>query len=306
MRATLGSSCLNCGESGFQLKGLRPDYPLLRCGTCGLIFADAWREGFDTSHEDYHEARLSKPTDEIYSPLNLKRLGEVLDGLSRIVPGRRLLDVGCGQGELVYVAQRRGWEARGIDLSESAIEFCKRLGANCSVTDFFSKELDHSTFDLITMSEFIEHVPHPRDVFARAAKLLSPGGLVYLTTPNFASLGRRILQGDWPPIGPGHIALFTPKTLAEVAKASGLGVVRLETRNISLAAVRHLVRRGSRADREAGRREVATESTAQEAVRTRLESSRVLRSLKAAVNAILRVTRSGETIEAVLSGSKPS
>lgn len=293
-------SCLNCGGDGTPVR-LRDDYPMARCNQCGLVFAEKWMEGFDESHDQYHADRLDQPLEQLYPPFNLLRLEKLLDHLGSFLRGRDLLDVGCGQGQLVLAAQRSGWHARGIDLSESAIAICKRAGLNCTVTDFFAQELDDSRYDLITMTEFIEHVPHPSTFLSRARELLREKGLIYVTTPNFSSLGRRILGGDWTVVGPGHISYFTPSMLRRVVRASGLEPVALFSKNLSPTALRRLVGRRTSTTRESRNEDrPPVEPSEDQSFRERIDRSGTLRAMKRTANACLRATRLGETLVAAL------
>src|SRR4029077_3834385 len=153
---------------------------------------------------------------------------------------RTLLDVGCGLGELVRVAVDSGWDARGIELSAEAVAVCRRFDLPCDTTNFFDPALD-GRYGLITMVELIEHVANPRTFFERAAELLEPGGVLYLTTPNFNALGRRLLGPDWPLIGPEHVNYFPPATLQGLVATTPFAVVGLRTKNISPSQVRTFV-----------------------------------------------------------------
>jgi 2-polyprenyl-3-methyl-5-hydroxy-6-metoxy-1,4-benzoquinol methylase len=292
--------CLSCGGQGEPLR-LRDDYPLARCTRCNLVYAEAWIEGFDLSHDRYHAERLAQPLEQLYPRFNQARLETVLAYLSSLVAGRGLLDVGCGQGQLVFAARTLGWHAKGIDLSEAAISICKAAGLDCSVTDFFSPELDDSRFTLITMTEFIEHVPHPTEFLTRARELLAKEGLVYLTTPNFSSLGRRILGGDWAAIGPGHTTYFTPSMLRQISRESGLEPIALFTKNLSLDALRRLLgRRTGASNRGLNGERQSDEPSEDQRFRERLDQSGTLRAMKRAANTVLRATSLGETLIALL------
>lgn len=299
MVQAVASACLDCGASATGI-ALKSEPALARCTSCRVVFAQEWAEGFDHELYDYYAERAEWPEEDLYLPLTDKRIGDVLRWLATMAPGRRLLDVGCGEGQLVRVASREGWAAKGIDLSESAVAICRRFGLDCEVQDLFSPDLDSARFDVVTMSEFVEHVPGPSRFLARGLELLAAGGILYVTTPNFDSLGRRLLAGEWRGIDPGHIAYFTPKTLVASANRVGLHPVSIFTKNLSVAAVQRLV----------GRRPAPTtpstpgarigEGFAQEqALRHQLESSRLLRAGKATANAVLRLTGLGETIVAV-------
>lgn len=298
------SECLSCGAAGRSL-GYSTRQPLAECSACGLVFAEAWNQAFNTIHEDVYAQHNAR--DYEYDPLNLARLDLLLSDAERGLAGKRLLDVGCGHGDLVFAARRQGWDAQGIDLAPSAIALCQKKGLPCTQMDFFASTLDAERFDFITMSEFIEHVPTPIRFLARARELLKPSGLVYVTTPNFGSLSRRLLLGDWPPIHPEHVSYFTPKTLARAATSAGLKVVRLETRNLSMAVPAKLRSRltdlvGRRAGPSAAPVGAASAGAgaapldATQQLRRRIAGSRVLTRSRDLVNAALNATGTGESL----------
>ncbi len=110
---------------------------------------------------------------------------------SRIGTPRRLLDIGCGPGTFVgnYLA---GVEAVGLDLSAAQVAYAEQTYG--SALHRFSavpvSTLDAGSFDAVTVIELIEHL-HPdvaRQLLADIRRVLQPGGILVLTTPNYASL----------------------------------------------------------------------------------------------------------------------
>lgn len=307
--------CVDCGGAGSPID-LAGRVPLARCSSCDLVFQVGWEDVYGAELYEYYATRLDWPAERVHKPLNLERMGDVLDGLETRVRGRRLLDVGCGDGTAVRAAVERGWDASGIELSAPAVELCRRFGLDCSTTDVFDRSLDDERYDVIVMIELLEHVPEPGRFLARAGQLLAPGGILYLTTPNFGSLSRRVLGGDWPVIHPEHLSYFQTGTLRALATGAGLSVDRLISVNVSTTTLRRLVRRpaaagpapvgagdgggageddGAHAGRGAG-----AAKNEQQAVRLRIEGSPVLRIAKASANRALAATRSGDKLKAWL------
>jgi 2-polyprenyl-3-methyl-5-hydroxy-6-metoxy-1,4-benzoquinol methylase len=272
-----------------------------QCDTCGHRFLDGWEHGYDVALYDYYAPRIGLSKDVLYDPLTSERLRASLERLHPAPRGRRLLDIGCGEGQLVDAALRVGFDARGIDVAEPAIDICRSFGLPCATEDLYSPELDAERFDVITLVETIEHVPDPVRMLRRARELLVDGGVVWLTTPNFASLGRRLLGERWPVLSPEHLSYFTGASLRETARRAGFGSRTLRSRTLSAAAVRALLRRPDPVEDEtATGSHVSAGFAAAQDLRLRLESSAVLRGGMAAVNAALSVSRLGETLVAEL------
>ena len=108
------------------------------------------------------------------------------------VPGA-ILDIGCGRGLFLDVMQRGGWKVTGY-------EYDPETAANLSALqcfpvlsgDFALLELPDESFDVITLSHVLEHVPDPSLMIAESRRLLRKGGLLVVATPNILSLQGRM------------------------------------------------------------------------------------------------------------------
>ena len=105
--------------------------------------------------------------------------------------GARVLDVGCGGGLLCEAFVQAGAQVTGIDLAEGMIEVAKlhaaeqSLSIDYQVADAESVAARHAgTFDVVTCMEMLEHVPSPDITVATLAKLVRPGGAVFISTIN--------------------------------------------------------------------------------------------------------------------------
>ncbi|HEC35639.1 MAG TPA: class I SAM-dependent methyltransferase [Anaerolineae bacterium] len=120
---------------------------------------------------------------------------------------RRILDLGCNRGSLEYFYETRSSPRHavpkaviGVDPSGLAINQAAALGlAYCSfaVADGLSLPFSDESFDLVIMVEVIEHVPDKETLMAEVARVLRPGGLLYLTTPNPHCYALRLEDALW-------------------------------------------------------------------------------------------------------------
>ena len=192
--------CPVCGSEDavhfLEVHTLEGPLRVLRCPQCEHRFLELQPRKFDVELYEYYRKYLGKPRELRQTALNERRFVELLSTWEPQVSGRRLLDLGCGDGHMVRVANDRGWQGEGIDLSASAIELAQSWGIACRLLDFFDPTLDANRYDVIYTSEFIEHLPTPVRFIRRAEQLLAPGGLIYLTTPNFEE---RLTESNNPP-----------------------------------------------------------------------------------------------------------
>ncbi|MEM9660674.1 MAG: methyltransferase domain-containing protein [Planctomycetota bacterium] len=108
---------------------------------------------------------------------------------ARYARGRRVLDAACGTGYGSALLIDRGAQSvTGVDVDRRAVEYAKRYhardGIEYSVCDVTQVPLADGAIDLITSFETVEHLPRPDRLFAEFARVLTPGGMLVLSTPN--------------------------------------------------------------------------------------------------------------------------
>jgi SAM-dependent methyltransferase len=109
-----------------------------------------------------------------------------------LFPGRPLLDVGCGGGHWLRLVGQAGIEAYGIDIDEQAVSECKTLGADAQVADGVAhvSTLPDQCLGGVSLLRVVEYLPPDRLVrlLAEARRVLLPGGLLLMETPNADNL----------------------------------------------------------------------------------------------------------------------
>ncbi len=205
-----------------------------RCRACSLIYASprvkAPEQVYWGDAEAYaEEARLifeGKATHH-RDPNYLEELALI----KRYQPSGRFLDVGCNMGMLLRHVKQMGWEAVGVEPSPSVAKLAtERLGL--SVYNGFLRDLpkaEEGRFDVIAMSDVLEHVCEPVPFLLDAARLLARQGLLYVKVPNgrwnlfkqrvLGVLGRRPSQGVWDSYE--HVVHYTDQTLARMLRRAG-------------------------------------------------------------------------------------
>lgn len=148
----------------------------------------------------------------------LELLREVGAGL----PGRPIVDVGSGRGELLELLGEAGLRARGVDLNGSMVALCTKLGLDCALDDAVSYlgRLDAGSLGAVTGFHIIEHLPFPTLVALLDASLraLAPGGVVVFETPNPANL---LVSSRWFHLDPTHRSPLPAEMVSMIAEARG-------------------------------------------------------------------------------------
>lgn len=136
--------------------------------------------------------------------------------------GGRLLDVGFGSGAFLKIASEMGWHAEGIDFDPKAVEVARARGLNVSCASADELATQERQYDVITISHVIEHVHAPMALLRNLYRLLKPGGLLWLDTPNLSSYGARRFGPDWRDLDPPrHFVLFTPQSMISALTTIG-------------------------------------------------------------------------------------
>jgi SAM-dependent methyltransferase len=140
-------------------------------------------------------------------------------------PGGRLLDVGCGSGAFVAQMAELGWRTQGIDPDPAAVASAREAGLDVTRGTLADVDSDERAglFDAITLSHVIEHLHDPGGDLRRINRLLRPGGLLWIATPNLEALGLRRFGRDWLGLDPPrHLVLFTRASLERLLRAARL------------------------------------------------------------------------------------
>ena len=146
-----------------------------------------------------------------------------------------LLDVGCGGGQFLAFAKRRGWsELEGIEYAPGAAEVARaRSGAEVHSVDFLSSGLAGDRYAGVTMWNVIEHAPSPRAFVGEVQRLLRPGGVYVADCPNRFGVTMRFIGEDAYVVKPPeHLTYFSHRSLRHLLETSGLVVERLSSNTI--------------------------------------------------------------------------
>jgi 2-polyprenyl-3-methyl-5-hydroxy-6-metoxy-1,4-benzoquinol methylase len=158
-----------------------------------------------------------------------RRLRQIESVTGRLAPGTRVLDVGCGRGELLArLKHERACDCVGTDFNPDVVALVGReLGIPVHQGMLQELELPAQSFDLITMTEYLEHEPQPRAVIERAQRLVKPGGFLAVEVPDITGPPGRWFRHNWWQIdAPRHLMFFSPRTLARTLEEYGFEVVR--------------------------------------------------------------------------------
>lgn len=215
---------------GMEVRAYNPsvdDYAvhdrIVECRRCGLVYAnpvdeeafilDQYRQVVDQQYVAEAEARAR----------NFRRS---LRTIRRYQSPGRILDVGCAAGIFLREARSAGWEVEGLDLSEWFVAYARtHSGLELTRSSLLGAPYEEGRFDAVVLMDVLEHMSQPKENLRRAFRLLRPGGILYLTTPDSSSLAARFLKGRWWCIRKAHLYYFSRRTLRRMLEETGYTVV---------------------------------------------------------------------------------
>jgi SAM-dependent methyltransferase len=232
--------CPVCGGEHFRMAFEEPPYTVLRCAECGTGVVTPRAANLASIYVDGSYWRSSSPRTIGYGdyraaePLYVRTFERRLEFVLRGRPRRgKALDVGSAAGFCMQALRKLGFEAHGVEVSETiARHAIERLGFDTvHIGTLEEAPVAEGTFDLITMWDVIEHVAEPRALLSRARKLLKRDGLLVLETQNIDSAFARALGRRWHHFKHAeHIYHFTPGSLRRLLDSAGFAVERMTPR----------------------------------------------------------------------------
>lgn len=161
---------------------------------------------------DYFLSETCEGVDEFHRDRGLSPLKQRQVAHLAAAAGLRVLDLGCGRGEVLLACAGRGAEVAGIDYSQAAVEISRETladidGADIRCGDVTSLPWPDASFDRVLSGDVVEHLEHAEGeaMLREAHRVLRPGGrLVVHTAPNRLFLDLTWPLARWPLLWAGH------------------------------------------------------------------------------------------------------
>jgi 2-polyprenyl-3-methyl-5-hydroxy-6-metoxy-1,4-benzoquinol methylase len=209
--------------------------PQLSDEELGRYYADAYYEDFYEHSGGHGRGALTRLRDALARRAAARRYSRPPFRFEGVSHGR-LLDVGCGSGELLEHFAARGWEPYGIDPSPAAAAAARRRGAKAHEGTLLDHRWQGETFEAIVFQHSLEHVVDPIAALEQALSLLAPGGVLAITVPNWSSWQRHLYRGYWFVLDlPRHQQHFSPRALTGLAEKLKLEVEEVGTSSTAIA-----------------------------------------------------------------------
>lgn len=180
-----GTSCPACGGPGRDRRYQIESFDLYRCTLCATeyLVQSPDRPPVDVTYWDGYKFELYSD-EAVQADYEARYEGIIGDVDREFGPLGSVLDIGCGIGNFVEWAGRRGMRAIGADVDEGAVASARERGLEAWPVDELADHVEPGSVDLVTLWDVIEHVHDPRALLLSAVRFLRPGGVVVLETPD--------------------------------------------------------------------------------------------------------------------------
>ena len=195
-----------------------------KCLNCGLAF-NATRHDADALLSLYED--VEDPTYLENLDARLRTFRYNFSKIKKYLPkAGRLLDIGSYCGASLKVAREFGLEPLGIEPSRWAAAQCQeQLKENVIQGTLADLPDEAGTFDMVTLWDVLEHLPHPVETLHRIQTRLKPGGVLAFSTLDIENWYPRLLQDRWPWYMDMHLYYFTVNSLKQMLDKTGFDLV---------------------------------------------------------------------------------
>src|SRR5271154_4313334 len=228
-------NCHVCGGAKFYYLFSVSGYRIVRCDDCGLVFFNPQPSDDELAriyNEDYFLGSDSEEGRRVADEVKQATAKFYLSEIRRYRGNKsgRLLEIGCGDGDLLAAAEAEGWQVTGVDYSAAACEKARRLLKKGDVLcgELQSCRLPEEHFDLCVLCDVIGHVRSPVDFLREIHRVLKPGGVLFIATPSTDSWSARFLRQKWMEFKAEHLTYFDRQTLQTALFKSGFSDVIIQ------------------------------------------------------------------------------
>jgi 2-polyprenyl-3-methyl-5-hydroxy-6-metoxy-1,4-benzoquinol methylase len=226
----LDIQCPICNNINYKLLYELEKGQLIKCKNCDVVFytPQPTPEELTAFYNslDYREYYLnSAMTEQLLNKFRYKQLIEFVKKYAPHILEKKekfYLDIGCGEGDLLKIAQEDNWNITGTEIAlTNDKKESNLLNNSIMMGDLLSLNLPENYYDLITIYHVIEHLIDPIATLQKIRTLLKPDGIAFIETPNIGSLGAKLRGKKWSHIiPPEHIIYFDNNSLKYALKTA--------------------------------------------------------------------------------------
>jgi SAM-dependent methyltransferase len=227
------ADCGACGSRQHRFAGAIDGRRLAVCLECDVerLYDRVSESRLDLLYGNYYASKDPSPAElerQLANPtfaLRRRRLERVIGSRAR-----RILEIGCGDGNFLATLRRAGWDVQGQEFgADTSAIVARRHGIPMFTGPLESVSVERE-FPVVAAYHVFEHIYHPAAWLKQVRQFVEPNGLLHLQVPNAASLTRTVSGDVWSGlVFPQHVYFYEPRTLQRVLDRSGFSVLETST-----------------------------------------------------------------------------
>lgn len=234
----------NNGILLFKAQDYRYGHPemfnIVKCNNCGLIYmnprptVESILELYEGDYTPNDKPEIMPKIERVKWKRTLKKIwhkinGQYVDEIIKKAKGR-VLDIGCGNGYLLLLLRQKDCEVFGVEVNPNSVKICESFGLEVFCGTIEESKFPNDFFDIIILSQVLEHLFSLKVSLREAFKILKPGGKVLIYCPNANSYIRKLFGKYWHGWHlPFHFYAFTKDTIEKFATETGFKINRIST-----------------------------------------------------------------------------
>lgn len=236
------NTCPNCLSDNIAKKfvvqdrhyGVKGDFNLDVCNYCGLIFLNPMPNDDELSkfypEESYYAYHMGFPEIRKVNPFKkfIKRIFFINEEEVKFDYVGKVLDIGCGNGWVLYQYKQKGWDVAGVEPSRTAAEIGNKANLNIYNGILLDAKFSDNEFDFIRSNHSFEHIFNPNEVLNEIYRILKPGGKLLIGIPNYAGINSKLAKKYWYYLGaPVHTFNYTSKNIKQLLVKHNFRIIKL-------------------------------------------------------------------------------
>ncbi len=242
LQITVCPNCLNVNISNkYTVQdrhyGIKGYFNLDICNKCGLVFLNPMpndeelskfypEEGYYAYHMDFSNIKKEGAIKELikkvlfYNAFNKEEVQFEHTG--------KVLDIGCGNGWVLYQYKQKGWEVAGVEPSKIAAEIGNKAELNIYNGTLLNAAYADNEFDYIRSNHSFEHIYNPNEVLDEIYRILKLEGKLFIGIPNYAGINSKLAKKYWYYLGaPVHTFNYSPQNIKQLLAKHNFKVIEL-------------------------------------------------------------------------------
>lgn len=203
-------------------------FTVVQCKKCGLIYTNPRPKQSIISEyypDDYWDIDEATKSSEAKLKLFIHKFINKFSYKLTIAPqiDGKILDIGCGDGKLLFKLKKDGWRTYGVETSELAAEYAQ----NKYDIEIFNgtveeAQFEDETFDVVILNHVLEHLSDPTATLNEINRIMAEGGILAVGIPNAGSFEAKFFKKYWTAWElPRHLYHFTPETASSLLEKTG-------------------------------------------------------------------------------------